>query len=202
MLDVSGLVEKGLVTEPESAKGRLIKAAGQLFKEKGYGRTTVRDLAAEVGILSGSLFHHFPNKEAILRTVVEEGIRRVVAGMEASLQGVDDLPMRLRILIRCELASIHGDKNPGFQLLVPEWRSLSPQSQAPILELRQAYEGMWRSVLDALYSQGLTTVEGNFMRHFIRGSLIESHNWYRPQGELTLDDVEEKLFQVVLHPRD
>ena len=92
----------------------------------------MRDLAAEVGILSGSLFHHFPNKEAILRTVIEEGIRRVVAGMETSLQGVDDLALQLRILIRCELASIHGSNNPGFQLLVPEWRSLSSQSQAPI----------------------------------------------------------------------
>ncbi len=198
MLDISGLVKKGLVTEPESAKGRLIKAAGQLFKEKGYGRTTVRDLAAEVGILSGSLFHHFSNKEAILSAVIEEGIHRAIAGMEDSLQGVDDLTQQLQKLIRCELASIHGDNNPGFQLLVPEWRSLSPQSQAPILELRQRYEGMWRKVLDGLYTQNLISVEGSFVRHFIRGALIETHNWYQSDGELALRELEDKLYMVVL----
>jgi AcrR family transcriptional regulator len=199
MLDIADLVEKGLITEPDSAKGRLIKVAAQLFREKGFGRTTVRDLAAEVGILSGSLFHHFPNKEAILRTAVEESIHRVIAEMKASMEGVDDLRDKLRVLIHCELASVHGADNPGFQLLVPEWRSLSVSSQAGILELRDVYEGLWREVLDGLRDKGLMAVESSFVRHFMRGALIETHNWFQADGQLTLKDLEEKLIKVVIH---
>ncbi len=198
MLDIDELMAKGLVTDPDSAKGRLIKVAATLFRQKGYGRTTVRDLAAEVGILSGSLFHHFPNKESILCTVIEEGIYRVIANMQSSLKGVDELAEQLQVLIRCEIAAIHGDDNPGFQLLVPEWRSLSAASQAPILELRHVYEGLWRQVLDGLHDQGLMVVEGSFARHFIRGALIETHNWYHSGGELTLDELEKKLTQMVV----
>ncbi len=201
MLDIADLVDKGLITEPDSAKGRLIKVAAQLFREKGFGRTTVRDLAAEVGILSGSLFHHFPNKEAILRTAVEESIHRVIAEMQASMEGVEDLREKLRVLIRCELASVHGADNPGFQLLVPEWRSLSASSQAGILELRHVYEGLWREVLDGLREQGLIVVESSFVRHFIRGALIETHNWYQSDGKLALSDLEEKLVRLVIHNR-
>jgi AcrR family transcriptional regulator len=199
MLDIADLVEKGLITEPDSAKGRLIKVAAQLFREKGFGRTTVRDLAAEVGILSGSLFHHFPNKEAILRTAVEESIYRVIAEMKASMEGVDDLRDKLRVLIHCELASVHGADNPGFQLLVPEWRSLSASSQAGILVLRDVYEGLWREVLDGLRDKGLMAVESSFVRHFMRGALIETHNWFQADGQLTLKDLEEKLIKVVIH---
>ncbi len=196
---IKSLVEKGLVTEPNSAKGRLIQAAAQLFKEKGYGRTTVRDLAAQVGILSGSLFHHFPNKEAILRTVAQEGIYRVIADIEYSLQNVEDPREQLKVLIRSEGRAIHGQDNPGFQLLVPEWRSLSEESQSHVLTLRQTYENIWRDVLDRLFAQGLVKVEGNFLRHFLRGALIESSNWFDAKGELSLKGLEDKIFQVVVH---
>ncbi len=196
---IASLVEKGLVTEPDSAKGRLIQAAAQLFKEKGYGRTTVRDLAAQVGILSGSLFHHFPNKEAILRTVAQEGIYRVIADIERSLQNVEEPCEQLKVLIRCEGRAIHSQDNPGFQLLVPEWRSLSVESQGHVLTLRDQYENIWRDVLDRLFEQGLVKVEGHFLRHFLRGALMESSNWFDAKGKLSLAELEEKLFQVVVH---
>ena len=68
------LVNEGRITDPDSAKGHLLACAAQLFKKKGYERTTVRDLAREVGIQSGSLFHHYKNKESILLAVMEETI--------------------------------------------------------------------------------------------------------------------------------
>ena len=55
----------------DSPRGRLLSAAAQLFREKGFDRTTVRDIAAAVGIQSGSIFHHFKSKEDILYSVME-----------------------------------------------------------------------------------------------------------------------------------
>ena len=53
------LVSQGLLTDPESARGKLQQTAAHLFRNKGFERTTVRDLASAVGIQSGSIFHHF-----------------------------------------------------------------------------------------------------------------------------------------------
>ena len=48
---------------PDSARRReVILTAGRLFREHGYERTTVRELAKAVGLQSGSLFHHFRSK--------------------------------------------------------------------------------------------------------------------------------------------
>ena len=66
------LVENGQLTDPDSARGKLLQVAAHLFRNKGYERTTVRDLAGAVGIQSGSIFHHFKSKEEILRAVMEE----------------------------------------------------------------------------------------------------------------------------------
>lgn len=79
------LVDSGQVTDPDSARGKLLQMAAHLFRSKGYERTTVRDLAAAIGIQSGSIFHHFKSKEEILRSVMEETIVYNTALMRAAL---------------------------------------------------------------------------------------------------------------------
>ena len=50
------LVDGGELTDPDSARGKLLQTAAHLFRNKGFERTTVRDLAGAVGIQSGSIF--------------------------------------------------------------------------------------------------------------------------------------------------
>ena len=51
----------------------------QGFRTKGYHAATVRDIADEVGILKGSLYHHFDSKEDLLYLVVKEPIAQMYA---------------------------------------------------------------------------------------------------------------------------
>ncbi|WP_372867774.1 TetR/AcrR family transcriptional regulator, partial [Pseudomonas sp.] len=85
------LVASGQITDPDSARGKLLQTAAHLFRSKGYERTTVRDLASAVGIQSGSIFHHFKSKDEILRSVMEETIRYNTALMRASLAEASNL---------------------------------------------------------------------------------------------------------------
>ena len=80
------MVDGGQLTDPDSARGKLLQTAAHLFRNKGFERTTVRDLAGAVGIQSGSIFHHFKSKDDILRAVMEETIHYNTALMRASLE--------------------------------------------------------------------------------------------------------------------
>ena len=55
----------------------IVSAAAKVFRTKGYHAATVRDIAEEVGILKGSLYHHFESKEALLYLVVKEPIAQI-----------------------------------------------------------------------------------------------------------------------------
>ena len=134
------LVASGQVTDPDSARGKLLQMAAHLFRSKGYERTTVRDLAAAIGIQSGSIFHHFKSKEEILRSVMEETIVYNTALMRAALAEAQGTRERLLALIRCELQSIMGGTGEAMAVLVYEWRSLSEEGQAQVLALRDTYE--------------------------------------------------------------
>jgi AcrR family transcriptional regulator len=56
---------------------RILDAAEALFAERGYAATTLRDVAAAVGVRNPSLYNHFPSKEALYAAVLERGIRPV-----------------------------------------------------------------------------------------------------------------------------
>lgn len=49
----------------------IIKSALNVFLEKGYHKTSMNDLAAEAGLLKGSLYHHFASKEELMKSVIE-----------------------------------------------------------------------------------------------------------------------------------
>ena len=101
-----------------SPRGRILRAAAHLFVTRGFARTTVRELAAEVGILSGSLFHHFKSKAAILEAVMEEVIELNLDRMQRALAAARSPRARLRALIRCELTSISGETSEAMHLLM------------------------------------------------------------------------------------
>ena len=196
MTDLAQLIDEGVVTDPESAKGRLLREARQLFKEKGFAKTTVRDIAAAVGILSGSIFHHFPNKEDILRCVMEETIRLSLARLKSELDGVEAVDDQIKTLIRCELDAIYGREGQDFTILVSEWRSLNVLNQAKVLGFREVYENLWHQVFNDAQKQGLSPLGGVVLRGFVRGALVDTVNWYQPDGELSLEQLAEQVYMA------
>ncbi|WP_276206930.1 TetR/AcrR family transcriptional regulator [Oceanicoccus sagamiensis] len=87
MKHLDTLIDQGQLTDPDSAKGRLLSGAAHLFREKGYERTTVRDIANEIGIQSGSLFHHYKSKEEILKAVMTDAVIYNTEKMRAAVAG-------------------------------------------------------------------------------------------------------------------
>ncbi len=163
--------------------------AAHLFKVHGYERTTVRELAAEVGIQSGSIFHHFKTKEEILRAVMEETILYNTALMRRALADCVTGKEQVLALIRCELESITGKTGEAMTVLVYEWRSLSEESQSRILKLRGIYEQLWMDALNQAKAEGSIVGDTFTLRRFLTGALSWTATWFRPEGGMSLDDL-------------
>ncbi len=57
---------------PVSRRDDLLAISARLFAERGYDRTTMREIAAEAGIQAASLYHHFATKDEILHAVIRD----------------------------------------------------------------------------------------------------------------------------------
>lgn len=191
------LVADQRISDPAGARGRLLREAARLFREKGYERTTVRDLAAAIGIQSGSLFHHFRSKEEILKAVMVETILLNTELMRHALRQAATPEERLRALIRSELESINGQTGEAMAVLVFEWRSLSAESRREILKLRDIYEAIWLEVLGELRKQNTVTADPFVTRRMLTGALSWTVTWYRPNGPSNLDDLTDEVMAML-----
>ncbi len=194
------LIDQGIINAPDSAKGRLLQAAASLFKEKGYERTTVRDLGKAVGIQSGSLFHHYPNKEAILRAVMEETILLNTELMKAALAQSAQPEEKVLALIKCELNSVLGETGAAMTVLVYEWRSLNEENQQHILKLRGIYEDLWITALTEAKDAGSVVIDPFVLRRLLTGALSWTVNWYRQEGDLSIEQLAKMALSLAIKP--
>jgi AcrR family transcriptional regulator len=56
----------------ERSRRQILDAALRLFSHRGYRGTSVRDISNEAGLSTGNVYHHFPDKETIFRTLLDE----------------------------------------------------------------------------------------------------------------------------------
>lgn len=188
----------------------LVRIAARLFVEEGYDRTTVRMLAQEMGIKSGSLFHHFADKQEILCAVIEEGMFSALAIAHEHLANLDnslaaDTPraqahLRLLALARAHLDTLLTDRNAHVVALY-EWRRIEGPAREHLVQQRDEYEALWRSAIEDGVATGLLCGDASLLRQFVLGALNWSVRWYRADGERSPDELAEALIDSVCHPQ-
>ncbi|MCD6008020.1 TetR/AcrR family transcriptional regulator [Halomonas sp. IOP_31] len=160
----------------------LVRIAARLFVEEGFDRTTVRMLSQAMGIKSGSLFHHFSDKQAILRAVIEIGMQHALTLARGSLAEAGCSPeVRLDALARAHLETLLTERNAHVVALY-EWRRLDAASRDHLIHLRDAYESLWQKVVDEALEAGLIHGDRLLVRRFVLGALNWTVRWYDPAG--------------------
>ena len=84
---------------------QIIAAASELFARNGFEGTSIRDIAAGSGVLSGSLYYHFPSKEDLLFTVHQESLTAMRQEVETAIAGIKEPWKRLdeAIVAHCRI---------------------------------------------------------------------------------------------------
>ncbi|MDV4163083.1 TetR/AcrR family transcriptional regulator [Rhizobium leguminosarum] len=73
----------------EQTRQALIDAGRRLFVEKGYAETATPEIVAAAGVTRGALYHHFEDKRALFRAVIECEAKAVGEAIEARLASYD-----------------------------------------------------------------------------------------------------------------
>lgn len=203
-------------TEDERDDGnrrqQLLTAAARLFRDKGFDATSTRDIAASVGMHSGSPFYHFKSKDALLLAVMEEGMRSALARQAQALQGVDAVAevaagakppasqavLQLRRLIRAHFDTLLGPGNDFIPVMLYEHRSLNACQRAALAQLQVAYEAAWTPVLEALHASGHLRAPVKLARLLILGALNWSVQWFDEKKGASLDELSDAAMALFL----
>lgn len=78
---------------PPSTRETLIDTAARLFHEQGYGGTGIATILREAGVNSGSLYHFFPTKEALVAAVLERYIEQLRPALTDPVEAASQDPI-------------------------------------------------------------------------------------------------------------
>lgn len=182
-------------------RSRLLDISARLFATRGYSNTSIRDIADAAGMTSGSLYHHFPSKEAILDEILREFLFDLRANYAEIEESHDDPQATVDALIEHTLHTIHQIPNsaalfqneagiivgaPGFEWIVENSKEIEAIWVRAIEHGQNA--GMFRPELDSAVTY-----------RFIRDSLWSVVRWYRPDGRLPGNLVTDHYLDLLTH---
>ncbi len=159
--------------------GPLLDAAASRFARQGYRETTVREIAADVGMLPGSVYYHFPSKEHLLLEVYREGVERLSARVDAAMDCAGNDPWdRLERVLVAHLETVL-DQSDYARVLIRVLPDSLPDLTPQLRELRDAYEQRFQGVIESLELS--ESVDRTMLRMFLLGAANWAEIWYRSE---------------------
>lgn len=129
-----------------SKKQEILETAARLFRDRGYGSTSMRDLAKGVHLQASSLYNHISGKQEILQLICFQNAHRFLDGIDAITQRHDDPVVQLEQLIRLHLDIATGDAT-AITSFNDEWRHLEEPHLGEFIQLRKQYETRFRAII-------------------------------------------------------
>ena len=159
---------------PLNARERVLVAAETLFRQRGYNVVTMQDIAEEVGIRQASLYYHFPSKEQLFITVIEQvferhrnGLQQALAGAGSDLRSqlhaasswfISQPPIHFLSLMRTDMPALSEEQTQRLSLIAEQsifepirQAFIAAQEQGQIRDVKpNILAGFFLSVMDGI----------------------------------------------------
>lgn len=178
----------------------IMKAAREVFSEKGYDEALLSDIAERADVVEGSIYRYFENKRDLLVKVIEHWYKMMLSDYDRQLSGISGTRNRLRFMIWRHLTTVH--ENPALcHLMFQILRTGSDYSKTAVYGLNRKYT---RHTLD-IVRKGIADGElrSNISLRLVRDMIygcVEHRTWayLRGEGSFDPDQTADAVVDLVL----
>ena len=189
---------KGRSKATGSTSERMLDAAAELFREKGFHAATTRELANRLNIQQASLYHHFRKKEDLLHRICGQTMDGFLADLPTALNRAEKASDRIGVFIKAHLRTMlrYPDRTLA---MATEFKALSRPHFAEISNKHKQYSHLLESELNSALEEGAlrTDISTKLIRLSLLNILNWTPRWFRPNGALSaseLTSIYERVF--------
>ncbi|UXP30876.1 TetR/AcrR family transcriptional regulator [Reichenbachiella agarivorans] len=182
----------------KSKKHIIIEEAARLFREKGYSATTMRDLAAQVGMEAASLYNHIKSKEEILNEICFSLARTYSSKMQEVYYS-DYTPIsKIKKLIALHI-QINSMSSPLATVMNDEWKHLTEPCKTEFLDMRKKYEYQFIDIIQQGIDKGeIKNMNPRIALYTLLSSVRWLQHWYHANQEHNVNDIKKNIMELFL----
>lgn len=181
-------------------RAQILRQAAELFATRGVANTTVRQIADEVGILSGSLYHHFESKEGMVDEIISSYLTDLQQRYQVVLASASKPREQLRELVAASLetAAAHPYATEIYQNEANYLRGLDRFSYLP--KISRQVQQTWLRVIEAGIAEGSfrSDVDPKIFYRLIRDAVWLSVRWFKPTSKYPRDRLVDDCTSIFL----
>lgn len=182
-------------------RDQMIKGAVSLFKEKGFHRTTTREIAKSAGFSIGTLYEYIRQKEDVLYLVCDTIYDEVRGRLERDIDMKKGTLESLRLAI-ANYFRVIDEMQDEVLVMYQEAKSLSKDALPYVLQKEIEMVGMFEAVIQSCIENGvckLSEPEKKLLAHniFVKGQMWGFRRWAL-QRLYTLDEYIEGQTSLIL----
>jgi AcrR family transcriptional regulator len=175
----------------------ILRAAAQLFRERGYADTGMRDIAGAADLSAANLYHYFDGKDQLLFYCQDRALDRMLAATAQARSVQASATERLRAVFTAHLRTLLDEVEGATAHLQTE--SLSPTLRARIVRKRDRYEhAIRRIVSDGIQSGELVDMDPAIVTRAMLGALNWTVTWFRRDGADSADAVADVITRFLV----
>ena len=192
----------GQAKPPRTRRNRaqdVIEAAIRVFHKKGYASASIQDVAEEVGVLKGSLYHYIDSKEDLLARLFEDSAGHFMAMLdEASNLDAPPVERLRRFAYSCSYWYLRNIER--VTIYANEWKHLTGKRLKTVVGIREDYERRLASLIGEVKEGGEARpdLDVNFATYFIFGALNGLPEWYRRRGPDPAERIAESYAGLIV----
>lgn len=175
------------------------EAAIELFYEHGYEATSLREVAAKVGIRVGSLYNHISGKDELLSSIMIGIMDDLLAALRSVLREHEDDPVAaLRACVDTHIR-FHAQRAREVFIGNSELRALPAKEHRRVVGKRDQYEKLIRRVIEELAAEGKAeVVDARLQTYAIVAMGTHVASWYKPRGGMSLEAIVQAYTEMIL----
>jgi TetR/AcrR family fatty acid metabolism transcriptional regulator len=174
---------------PGPKRDAILRAAIDVFAERGFFSAQVADIARAAGVAAGTVYLYFKSKDDLLVSIFDRSMREGLTLGRAVVADLDDPRERLRRLARAHLARLGHDRNLAIVFQV-ELRQSTKFMERLSATLLRDYLGLIREAVADGQREGLfrSDVKATAMAKMLFGALDEmATNWILSRRRYSLE---------------
>lgn len=189
-----------MVSESARQKEQAIRrAALKIFRQKGYHRASIREIAEAAGIQKGSVYYYVPRKEDLLADLLEQDLDELTAQTQPIVKSnlAPEEKLRQAVINHLDFITQHLD---GLAIILQDLHSLGAENRAAVVSKTRLYQSLFQSIVEEGVKSGdFCCVDAKTATRALLGMCNAVVTWYSPDGPLSAREVADIFSSLLLN---